>query len=268
MTCWAVRPCWAVFQISSPPAFATLAIQQKLTKWPWGSENFFSRCRSLQRIDLKKVVFKHVPRPVVLLISNFEMMPIHWINLDAENGACQGHGTRKNETWMVHQTTTILIIPKTTATTPCEYSEVNFELLRATWVSTSKCSLQSCQLHSGDLGCKSCRECLPGLRKKLQGKWHNSPGYIHGILLSSIALLSVLEVQVSTGRSLKSIMTVESPEGSFGDMLFKHWGYRQPTIHWKEHIFFKNVSPKLNSTHPASSSISHFRISFLNKNQR
>lgn len=88
-------------------------------------------------------------------------------------------------------------------------------------------------------------ECLPGLRKKLQGKWHNSPGYIHGILLSSIALLSVLEVQVSTGRSLKIIVTIESPEGSFGDMLFKHWGYRQPTIHWKKHIFFKNVSPKL-----------------------
>lgn len=46
----------------------------------------------------KKVVFKHVPRPVVLLISNFEMMPIHWINLDAENGASQGNGTIKNET--------------------------------------------------------------------------------------------------------------------------------------------------------------------------
>lgn len=105
----------------------------------------------------KKVVFKHVPRPVVLLISNFEMMPIHWINLDAENGASQGNGTIKNETWMIHQTTTILIIPKTTTTTPCEYSEVNFEYLRATWVFTSKCSLQSCQLHSGDLGCKSCR---------------------------------------------------------------------------------------------------------------
>lgn len=49
---WPVRPC-SVFQISSPPAFATLAIQQhKLTKWPWGSENFFSRCRSLHIIDL------------------------------------------------------------------------------------------------------------------------------------------------------------------------------------------------------------------------
>ena len=95
---------------------------------------------------------------------------------------------------------------------------------------------------------------------------------LHGILLSSIALLSVLEVQVSAGRSLKIIVTIESPEGSFGDMLFKHWGYRQQTIHWKKHNFFNNVSPKLKkilcflkSTHPASSSISHFRIYFLKK---
>lgn len=106
----------------------------------------------------EKVDFKHVPRPLVLLISTFEMMPIHWINLDAENGACQGHGTIKNETWMVHQTTTILI-PKTTTTTPCDYSEVNFKFWRTTWVSTSKCSLQSCQLHSGDLGCLKKLKC-------------------------------------------------------------------------------------------------------------
>ena len=70
---WPVRPCW-VFQISSPPAFATLAIQQqKLTKWSWGSENLFSRCEdhSIELIydddSQQKVVFKHVPRPVVLL---------------------------------------------------------------------------------------------------------------------------------------------------------------------------------------------------------